>query len=875
MTANSRIPGAPRSAPTLIHAIALASGLAGLAYEIVWTRSLAVMLGHEIVAVLAVMSAFFAGMGLGAWVLHRPLSTVKRPAVWYAGLELGIGLWALCLAGLLPHLGSWAAALLGAEPSLARHWTLAFVLPFFLLLPATFAMGATLPALERWLSQQRRDGWVVGGVYGANTLGAAIGVLSATFLLVPSLGHTQTLWIMAGVNFFCAASALAIARRDTAGADSTAGTLGDHPATSQRALDGEVGITDRGRLIALFATGLLGIGFEVLVVRVLSQILESTVFSFAALLTVYLLGTAAGAWTYQAFGERKQPPASTSELLALTSLGCLASVASLPLAENLYPFLRELTGGGTAWAVVAEIAIAGLVFLPGTLAMGALFSHLAQGSRGTRKTIGHAFAVNTFGGALAAPLFGVLLLPAFGAKAALIGVAIGYLLLAALSRRRLERVLAVPALAAVVLAVAPFSLRFVTVPPGGELVAHRDGVMASVSVVSDARGGRHLKVNDRFQMGGTSSVFADRREAHLPLLLHPDPRRALFLGVGAGVTLGAVRGYPGLRTDAVELIPEVVDLLPLFESATGLELPSENPRILVSDARRFVATASGPYDVIVSDLFHPARDGAASLYTIEHFTAVRELLDQDGLFCQWLPLYQMDFDTFRTIARTFLQVFPDGGAWLAHYSLDAPIVGLIGGKQPLRLSLSDTARRQMNPPLAKALESIRLTEPISVPGAFAGGGSALSGFVGEGPINSDNRPVVLYRAPDFAYRAGRPSAEMLLDLVNSLQPVPADVLNVSGVSSSHESTRLAAYWKARDRFLAIGATITPTRDPELLLTRIEEPLVSVLEISPEFLPARLPLYGLARAVKRRNPPASDRILRRLDSIDSRALGSEN
>ncbi len=169
--------------------MAVCSGLAGLGYEIVWTHALAGTLGHEILSVLGVLAAFFTGMALGAWLLHPWLSRTQRPATWYAGLEVLIGLWALVLALLLPTAGHWAAAHLGPAPAPLQHWLFAFGWPLLCLLPATAAMGATLPALERWLSRVREDGWVVAGVYGANTLGAALGVLVTTFLLAPSIGR--------------------------------------------------------------------------------------------------------------------------------------------------------------------------------------------------------------------------------------------------------------------------------------------------------------------------------------------------------------------------------------------------------------------------------------------------------------------------------------------------------------------------------------------------------------------------------------------------------------------------------------------------------------------------------------------------------------
>jgi spermidine synthase len=213
------------------------------------------------------------------------------------------------------------------------------------------------------------------------------------------------------------------------------------------------------------------------------------------------------------------------------------------------------------------------------------------------------------------------------------------------------------------------------------ILQHRDGIMASVTVVKDHRNEIHPKINNRFQMGGTSSVFSDRREGHIPLLLHSGPRKVLFLGMGTGGTLAAAADSSGLEAKGVELVAEVIPLLRHFERATGNL--NRLPRLdtVVADARRYVNCSREKYDVVVADLFHPARDGSGALYTHEHFQAIKARLDHGGVFCQWVPLFQLDLDTLCVIVRTFLQVFPDGSAFLAHYSLKAPIVALVSGMQ--------------------------------------------------------------------------------------------------------------------------------------------------------------------------------------------------
>jgi len=163
----------------LLYLLFLFSGVAGLGYEILWTQMLSVGLGHEIISMLAVVSAFFSGIALGSWLFDRPVSVSRNPARWYAAFELVIGAWAIILAFMLPSVTPWISKLIGIAPAPHQHWALAFVFPFLLLLPATAAMGGTLPAMDRVFAQLQQ-GQRVAGLYSVNTLGAMTGTFLVT-----------------------------------------------------------------------------------------------------------------------------------------------------------------------------------------------------------------------------------------------------------------------------------------------------------------------------------------------------------------------------------------------------------------------------------------------------------------------------------------------------------------------------------------------------------------------------------------------------------------------------------------------------------------------------------------------------------------------
>jgi spermidine synthase len=418
----------------------------------------------------------------------------------------------------------------------------------------------------------------------------------------------------------------------------------------------------------------------------------------------------------------------------------------------------------------------------------------------------------------------------------------------------------VPAAAAAGLWVGTGPLRIVTLGPGESVLAHVEGVMAAVSIIGDAAGDRHLKVDSHFQ-GGTTSAFSDLRQGHLPLLLHPAPREALYLGLGTAGTFAAAAAHPGLRAEGVELVPEIVPLLHYFQRSTGDLGAAPGLSVVVADARRYVTATPRTFDVVVADLFHPARDGAAALYTREHFRGIRSRLAEGGVFVQWLPLYQLDLETFRTIARTFLDVFPDGSAWLAHFSLRTPIVGLVGAAVPVARSPGWFASRVTDAGLATALARVRLHDDLGLFGGFLAGGAALRTFCGAGPLNTDDLPRVLFEAPRQAYAGGGEPAERLLALLAGLSADPADVLGPSRDDGERrDHARLAAYWRARDLYLRAGVRVRETSDPSALLAQVRAPLLAALRESPEFEPAALPLLAIAERLRAHDRAAADALL---------------
>ncbi len=834
--------------------VMLASGFAGLGYQLVWTQQSALWLGHEAAAILAVVTAFFGGLALGALALGPRIERSARPERWYAGCELLIAAWSVALALLMAPLSEALLALTGAEPGAAWQWTVAFAGTFLLLLPATAAMGATLPAMERVTARLQRRGSAVAALYAANTAGAVLGVLVVAFVLVPGIGLARTAAVCAALNLLCAAGVLGLAAAPL-------------PVTPPAAAG------DRRRQLPLLAaTGLLGIAYEVLVVRVLSQVTEDTVYTFALLLAVYLVGTALGAaacarWLTPRIAALDGKPgdgdAQRDRLLQAVAAAVLLGTASLWAAEDLRGAVQQAlaTRGVEAMlaALAAEATLSLVAFLLPTVAMGALFSHLATQARASGIGLGASLGVNTLGAAAAAPLFGVLAVPALGAKGALLLVAAGYLLLYAPRRRPGPASVGLAAVTAGLAFWAP-PLAFVDVPEGGRLLSYIEGTMAAVSVVEDADGVARLRINNRAQEGSSATRLTDARQALLPLLLHPQPQRALFLGLGTGVTATSAALDPTLQVDAAELLPEVIAASALFtrDMHAGTAPPL---RVVAADARRYVRTAGPSYDLIVSDNFHPARSGSGSLYTVEHFRAVKARLTPGGLFCQWLPLHQLDLATLRSIVRAFTEVYPGGWAMLATNSLETPVLGLVAHADARRFTMPQVQSRLARHALPHDLAPYGLSDDWALLGNFVAGPQALARLAAGAPLNTDDRPVVAYRAPRITYAPDSLPRERLATLLQTLSITPEELLEAG--ADPADARRLAAYWVARDAFIAAGQSVRPSADPRQMLAQVREPLLAVLRASPDFRPAYDPLLRLAAALARTDAVTAHRLLEEL------------
>lgn len=881
------------------------SGAAALGYELLWTRLLALSLGSETLGVLATLAGFFGGMALGAAALHRRAETTRDPVRLFIVLELVAAGFALASPHLLHALSGVIPPLLGPVVGAGNSpaaLLVSLLVATLALLPGTVCLGATLAALaaaRRRAIVRDHEGRGLGRLYAANTAGATAGVLLTVYFVLPDLGYVLGAVVPASLGLAAATLAwrwglgldlspktapepapeLAITRPDGPGARPKPIDLSRGPATVDVSRDPDDQLLHEPWLLyfVTFGTGLAGVGLEVVGVQVLAQNLENTVYTFANILAVYLVGTALGSAVYQRFSARAlagRPGGVLVGLLAtmaaLVVPAAFALHASPQLLAALLPAHPSLTQ-----AVLAELAIAALVFLPATLVMGALFAHVSGLIAAAGRGVGRGYALNTLGGALAPFVFGLYAMPRLGYADALYLVLYTYLAVFAVFGwfRRFHPALLVGGVLVLVglTAAAPRSLALLNPEPGWTTLAQRETLHGLVLVSERSEPPpspaakqkpaplRRLQVGRHFKMGGAFS-FGEHRMGHLCAMLAeasaPAPvQKAMFLGIGTGATMGAALQMSAAEADGVELVPEVIDLLGNFADINHGLPTRPRTHLHAADARRFVVASAHRYDLALADLFHPGQDGAGSLYAAEHFAAVRDHLEPGAPFCQWIPLYQLGPEELRTVVRTYLSVFPEVHAFLGIYNVHTPSLALVGRVPTPSAPALRLDRARVDALAARPGATLDLRDLLA---SYLADRTGLAAWAGEGPLNTDLHPRVLFDAPASAYADDPTLGARNLTELMTLRPADPAVL-LAGAAASELAASVRSYTAAADLYLRAELARGDITDLTALPASVADLLIAAYEADPGFAPARGPLYSISA----KNPALAEHILPRM------------
>ncbi|MDF1660710.1 MAG: fused MFS/spermidine synthase [Planctomycetota bacterium] len=692
--------------PARIACLLFGSGLCALIYQVAWLREMRLIFGASHSASAAVLAIFMGGLGLGGLILGKRADRSENPLKLYSQLEFAIAI-SVVFTPILIDLCRWLYIALGGSIALGSTGATIVRLIFSTLVLAvpTLLMGGTLPAAAKAAEtdddSSRRS---LAILYGLNTLGAVTGVLLSTFFLMEKFGNRNTLYCASFLNLGIAGLAYRYAQHlvkdapqtpESPVAETTASEqLGDIATVS----DPDDKESPAPRFVYLSA-GLVGFVFllmELVWYRLLSPLLGGSTYTFGVILAVALTGIALGGAVYS-LGNRAKTPS-----LRAFAITCMleALFLAIPFAlGDIIPTLamqsRAMSAFGFPGLVFTWIALTSIVVFPAACISGYQFpllvALLGQGSKDVGQQVGKAYAWNTLGAILGSLAGGFGFLPILTAPgtwrlatASLIVFGLGAVMLSNLSLKKRLLPLAIGVLASFALTCdgpgsfwrhSPIGAGRAKLPrqSPNALRAFKNEIASYVRWEQEGME-MSLALYDHdsftFVINGKSDGNAKRdRETQIMsglvgAVLHPNPKKAMVVGLGTGSTAGWLGQIPTMeKVDVVELEPAILEIAKVCHEVNGEVLNNDKVKIQIGDAREALLVSREKYDLIFSEPSNPYRAGIASLYTREFYEASKERLTEDGIFIQWLQGYEVDGQTVRSILATLATAFPNVEIW--------------------------------------------------------------------------------------------------------------------------------------------------------------------------------------------------------------------
>ncbi len=710
---------------TLITLLYFLSGVVGLAYQVLWARMLSLQFGVSIFGVVITAAAFMIGLGMGALQGHRLARTQSAPLRVFGLIEIGVAVYALSLPFLLKGVDGLVFSL--GSVTLESWYGIYSVATLMMVALPAWAMGVGFPMVLRSLEGTNVS---LARIYGINTLGGALGALLPLWLL-PTLGWAAAIWGVALVGMFIGGVAWSMSRPRRL------------PSIEKRVCRKFV-----APLVTVFAYG--GVGAAALMLeigwtRLFGMLLLRTEYVMAVILAVFLVGVGGGSL----IARHLRAPAWFNVLPVMAGAFALISLWALP---PLARWAESAEFGSLYTAMLGQGVAIALLTLPVTLLLGAWLPLL-------NRRLGHEHAegallygINSVGAALGAVIAGFVLLPKMGTSGTIVFAALVlYVCGMAWAARKVWAGLPLLLLLAWPVATLPEarSLLPSTLVDSRDLMVHEDAL--GLTHVVERADGQRLLLADLQRMDASSeprAVVSQQNQVRLPLLLHPEPRSVLFLGLGTGISASASLPFPDLERTAVELSQGAIEgASHWFDRVNGGVVTQMD--LVRDDARRFLRAVDRSFDVIIGDLFHPDFVGRSALLSLQQFQRAKARLNEGGLFVQWLALNQFDPATLTVVLRSFNQVFDNGVIFVDGFRM--ALVGSRGGQLSAEATLANLAR------MDQATRQ-RVT-------GGQGGWTWLGRYwgrieTGPGPTQDEWAPVIEYRLPRVRYGGEMDMAKM-------------------------------------------------------------------------------------------------------------------
>ncbi len=723
---------------SVVPAILFFSGAAALTYEIIWTRLLLLVFGSTTHSVVAVLAAFMAGLAIGSYGFGRRADHSKNLLRLFASLEILTGIAALISIPAIGLIQQVYAGIYHLIPSVDVLFISKWALTFAVLLPATIMMGGTLPVLVAYFSKNQETMDSAGRLYFINTVGGVVGTLTTGFILIELLGLTVSVVSLGSLQVLLGLMLLWLY-------GSVSNRIENPPVqekVSQSTLQ-YPGWKIQTAIIAFGISGLTAMAYEVAWTRLLTPTTGSYIYAFSLILALVLIGIATGsALTLRLFGKSK----TVLLALGLTQLG-MSLGATLSLFSNSRALeLNQL------WTVL-------LTILPAAICMGMTFpivAKLPHAAIQRGQFIGTAYAWNTFG-SLAGPIVaGFVLLANFGTIhtiliLAFINGAAGIALFALEESggRQPARMAAIGIAVLALLVIAglyqsdallsrSLARNVEKFRAQGYAFSYKEDETAAVLAFKNKSGTDSGLLVDG--IGMTSLSDETKLMAHIPLLVHPDPKDMLVIAFGMGTTYRSALSY-GIHVDAVELVPSVPVMLPVFFSDATDVLQNSRGRIIINDGRNYVRLTEKRYDVITVDPPPPVNAaGTTVLYSREFYEQGKKALRPGGLFAQWL-FYGSRHDDFQMLVKSYIEVFPYVEVFRSPNSSG---VYLVGSETPINRMGAWVTSRLATPSVNKDINEWNQWKPSVLQDLYLGDRELLVHYSRGATGVSDDHPRTEY-----------------------------------------------------------------------------------------------------------------------------------
>ncbi len=756
----------------IIYLLFSLSGFCALVYEVLWTKYLSLTFGTTMIAVSIVAATFMAGLAIGSYLLGKFADHETNLLRIYAYLELGIAIFALLFPPTLKAVSAFHAGLEQLLPSHpASNYFSHLFFATMLLVPPTVCMGGTFPLMCRFFAR-KKSGGQIGRLYAMNTIGATLGAFGAGYCLIPLLGLSTTNMLAVFIN-------LAIAAISWHFSKTIGTTLPADISQATRADQLQLARDHRPVLVAIALIGFFSLAYEILWTRVFLLFLGNTSYAFSLMLSSYLIGIALGGAIYARkihsdFDKKKL-------FVRLTVLMGLSILVTVPFYDQLaHVFQWAHEASGERWwhlSLLSGIIVFSVMCVP-TIISGSLLpaaiAIIDPGKVRTGEGVGLVVLHNTIGAVFGCLVAGFVLIPSLGTQSGFQLLAVLNILLGTVlcfiftprSFRGLRHPITVACILVPLLVFLPTqwnqklmnSAVYVYASKyqkwdgisrtlqGENLLEVIEGIDTTVAIKEYTDGSvRYFSVNGKTDGSNGTDMGTQILIGQIPLLLHPDPKQALVIGLGTGITLGGVNDHRLDEIDCAEISPGVVKASVYFEKENKNALRDPRVRLHIEDGRNLILTHNKKYDVIISQPSNPWQSGNANLFTSDFYELSAKRLKDDGIFCQWIGLYDITTENLRIAVNTFLKTYPNT---LAFNSKTDMI--LIGGAHDLTIDYLNLEEKLKNPRIKKTLDQLKIhTAADLIAKHFMFSDKTLRHFSKESRINSDDLPILEYSFKDL------------------------------------------------------------------------------------------------------------------------------